>query len=67
LAAIDEVGIVESELNRTVDDVIGGLNAKHEGMILVSDFVSPASESPTRVDIHCLKFGEELRKNTLTL
>jgi hypothetical protein len=67
LAAIDEVGIVESELNRTIDDVVSCLNAKHEGMILVSDFVSPTSESSTRVDIHSLKFGEELRKNTLTL
>jgi hypothetical protein len=67
LAAIDEVGIVESELNRTIDDVVSCLNAKHEGMILVSDFVSPTSESSTRVDIHSLKFGEELRKNTLAL
>jgi hypothetical protein len=67
LAAIDEVGIIESELNRTVHDVVSCLNAKHEGMVLVSDFVSPASESSTRVDIHSLKFRKELRKNPLAL
>jgi hypothetical protein len=30
LAAVDEIGIVESKLNRTVHNVIRGLNAKHE-------------------------------------
>jgi hypothetical protein len=30
LAAVDEIGIVESKLNRTVHNVIRGLDAKHE-------------------------------------
>lgn len=67
LAAVDEIGVVESKLNCTVHNVISSLNTKHERMILVSDFVSPASEASTRVDVHSLKFGEELRENTLTL
>lgn len=36
LATVDEVGIVESKLNRTVRNVIGSLDAEHEAVILVA-------------------------------
>jgi hypothetical protein len=35
LAAINEVGVIESKLNCTVYDVICSLNAKHKAVILV--------------------------------
>jgi hypothetical protein len=36
LAAVDEIGIVESKFNCAVDNVVCGLNAKHEAVILVA-------------------------------
>jgi hypothetical protein len=36
LAAVDEIRIVESKLNRTVHNVICSLNAKHEAVVLVA-------------------------------
>src|SRR5690242_4520611 len=41
LAAVDKVGVVEGQLNSTVDDGVHGLYTQHERVVLVTDFVTP--------------------------
>lgn len=67
LAAVDEVGVVEGHLNGTVDNVVGGLDTQHEGVVLVADLVAPAAEAATGVDTLGLEAGQELGEDTLTL
>lgn len=67
LSAIDEVRVVEGQLNGTVDNVVNSLNTKHERVVLVTDFVAPASETATRPDALLLKLREKLSESTLTL
>ena len=61
LAGVDKVGVVESQLDSTAVDGINGLNTEHEGVVLVTDLISPAAEAATREDVH----GLELRENLL--
>lgn len=67
LASIDEIRVVESELNSAVHNVVRSFNTKHEGMVLVANFVSPAAETSSRVDVLGLELGEELGEDALTL
>ena len=67
LAGVDKVGVVEGQLDSTAVDGINGLNTEHEGVVLVTDLVSPAAEAATREDVHGLEFGEDLLEDTLTL
>lgn len=67
LAAVDEVGVVEGHLNSTVDNVVGGLDTKHERVVLVADLVAPAAEAAAGVDALLQEAGEELGEDTLTL
>jgi uncharacterized protein YoxC len=47
LAAVDEVGVVESQLNSAVDDVVHSLNTQHERVVLIADLVAPRAEAAT--------------------
>lgn len=67
LAGVDKVGIVECQLDGTAVDGIDGLNTEHEGVVLVTDLVSPAAESTTGENVHSLELGEDLLEDTLTL
>lgn len=64
---ISTYGVVECELNGAVDDVVCGLHAKHEGVVLVADLVLPAAEAATRVYVHILQLGQHLGQDTVTL
>mgnify|MGYP000929348754 CR=1 FL=1 len=66
-AGVDEVGVVEGKLNSAVADVVGSLHTQHEGVVLVTDLVAPATETATGVDVHVLQLGQELLEDTLTL
>ena len=37
LSSVDKVGIVESQLDRAVDNMICGLHAQHERVVLIAD------------------------------
>ena len=67
LATVDEVGVVEGQLNGTVDNVVDGLHTQHEGVVLVADLVAPAAEATTRPDALLLQLGQDLGEGTLTL
>lgn len=67
LAPVDEIRVVERELDGAVDDGVGGLDAQHEGVVLVADFVAPAAEAAAREDVLFLQFGEELLEDALAL
>ena len=67
LASVDKVGVVEGKLNVTVADGISSLDTQHEGVILVADLVSPATEAATGVDVHVLELGKKFGEDTLTL
>lgn len=67
LAGVDKVRIVECQLDGTAVDGIDGLNTEHEGVVLVTDLVSPAAESTTGENVHGLKLGEDLLEDALTL
>lgn len=65
LSAVDEVGVVESQLNTAVDNVVNSLDTQHEGVVLVADLVAPAAEAATRPDVHALQLGQQLGQSTL--
>lgn len=67
LSAVDEVRVVESKLDSTVDDVVCSLNTQHEGVVLVTDLVAPATEAATGPDALLLELGQQLSEGTLTL
>lgn len=67
LAAVDKVGVVQSQLNGTVDDVVDGFDTQHERVVLVTDLVAPATETATRPDALLLELGQDLGQSTLTL
>ena len=67
LAAVDEVGVVEREFGGAVDDVVRGLDAEHEGVVLVADLVAPAAEAAARVDALGFELGEQLLEDAFAL
>lgn len=67
LAGVDEVGVVEGQLDSTAVDGIDSLNTEHEGVVLVTNLVSPAAEAATGEDVHGLELGEDLLEDALTL
>lgn len=67
LTAVDEVGVVEGQLNSTVDNVVDSLDTQHEGVVLVTDLVAPATETATGPDTLLLQLGQDLGEGTLTL
>jgi hypothetical protein len=67
LATVDKVGVVEGQLNGTVDNVVNSLNTQHEGVVLVADLVAPRSETATGPDTLLLELGQNLGEGTLTL
>lgn len=65
---IDEIGIIQRQLRRAVNDVIRRLHAQHETVILIAHLVSPATETPARVDVvFVLEGGEELLEDAFAL
>lgn len=64
---IDEIRIIERQLRRAIDNVIGGLNPQHEAMILIPNLVSPASETAAGIDVFSLEPGEELCEDAFAL
>lgn len=67
LATVDKVGVVEGQLNGTVDNVVHSLDTQHERVVLVADLVAPATEATTGPDTLLLQLGEDLGEGTLTL
>ncbi|KAI6762824.1 hypothetical protein HG530_008804 [Fusarium avenaceum] len=67
LAGVDKVRVVEGQLDSTAVDGIDSLHTEHEGVVLVTDLVSPAAESATGQDVHGLELGEDLLEDSLTL
>lgn len=67
LAGVDKVGVVEGQLDSTAVDGINSLDTEHEGVVLVTDLISPAAEAATREDVHGLELRENLLEDTLTL
>lgn len=61
------VGVVQRQLDSTVDNVVGGLNTKHERVVLVSDLVLPTAEAATGVDVLCLQLGQNFGQHTVAL
>jgi hypothetical protein len=41
LATVDKVGVVESQLDGAVDNVVHSLDTQHERVVLVADLVAP--------------------------
>lgn len=66
-APVDEIGVVQGEFGGAVDDVIGGLDAQHEGMVLVADLVAPAAEAAAGVDVFGLEPGQQGREHAFAL
>ncbi|KAH0194592.1 Udp-Galactopyranose mutase in complex with Udp, partial [Aureobasidium melanogenum] len=64
---VNKVGVEERKLDGAVDNSINSLNTLHERVVLVTNLVTPSTEATTRVDVHVLKLGKELLKDTLTL
>lgn len=65
---IDKIRIIQRQLRRSIDDIIRCLHPQHEAVILVTDLVSPASETPAGVDVvFILEGGEELFKDAFAL
>lgn len=65
---VDEVRVIQRQLCGAVDDVVGGLDAEHEAVVLVADLVAPASEAAARVDVvRVLQRGQELLEDALAL
>lgn len=67
LARVDKVRVVEGQLDGTADNVVDGLHAEHERVVLVADLVPPAAEAATRPDVQVQELGQELFEHTLTL
>ena len=67
LSAVDEVGVVESQLDSAVDNVVHSLNTEHERVVLVTNLVAPATEAATGPDVLLLELGQDLGKSALTL
>lgn len=65
--AVDEVGVVERQLDSAVDNVVCRLHTEHERVVLVTNFVLPAAEATTRVDVLGLQLGQQLSQDTITL
>lgn len=64
---IDEIRIIQRQLRRAVHDMIRGLHAQHEAMILIADFIAPAAEAAAGVDVLFLEFGQELFEDAFAL
>lgn len=67
LTAVNEVGVVQGQLDGTVDDVVDSLDTQHERVVLVTDLVAPAAETATRPDTLLLELGQDLGQSALTL
>jgi len=67
LSGVDKVRVVEGELDGAVDDVVDGLDAQHERVVLVADLVAPAAEAATRPDVLLLQLRQQLGEGTLAL
>lgn len=67
LSSVDEVGIVEGQLDRSVDNIVDRFHAQHERVVLIADLVAPAAEATTRPDVLLLQLGQDLRKSSLAL
>lgn len=67
LTAVDKVGVVQSQLDSAVDNVVNRLHTQHERVVLVADLVAPAAETATRPDALLLKLGQDLGQSALTL
>jgi hypothetical protein len=67
LATVDKVGVVEGQLNGTVDNVVNSFDTQHEGVVLVADLVAPRAETATGPDTLLLELGQNLGEGTLTL
>lgn len=65
--AVDEVWVIEGQLGGAVDDMVGGLDAEHEAVVLVADLVTPAAEAAAGVDVFGLEGGEELFEDAFAL
>lgn len=65
--SIHEIRIIQRQLRRAVDDVIGCLDTQHEAVILVAHLVAPAAEPAPREDVLGLQGGEELFEHALAL
>ena len=65
LTAIDKVRVIQRQLDGAVDERVGGLDAEHEAVVLVADFVAPAAEAAAGEDVLFLEFGEELFEDAL--
>lgn len=66
-ASIDEVRVIQRQLRRAVDDVIGRLHAQHEAVVLIAHLVAPAAEASPREDVLGLQGGEELFEHAFAL
>ena len=66
-AAVDEIRIIERQLRRSINDIIGSLDTKHKRVVLVADLVAPAAEAAARVDGFVLELGEELFEDAFAL
>ena len=64
---IDKVRIIERQFGGSVDDMIGGFDAQHEAVVLVTHFVAPAAEAAAGVDVFFLEAREELFEDAFAL
>ena len=65
--SVYEIRIIQCQLRRAVDDVIGRLDAQHEAVVLIPHLVAPAAEPAAREDVLGLQGGEELLEHPLAL
>lgn len=67
LSSVDEVGVVEGQLDRSVDNIVDRFHAQHERVVLIADLVAPAAEAATRPDVLLLQLRQQLGEGTLAL